>query len=110
MCVFPRYTPIHRFEDQRDPQSPAYQQSKAVGVYTDGDHVPGVSRHDLLTSPVKLSDAPAVPRAAAPKFGEHTREVLAELGFSAAEVRRLLEEGVAAESKGKYVRPPTKRS
>ena len=102
------YTTINRFEDQCDPESAAHIQSKAVGVFTQGDHVPGISRHDLLTSPVKLSNAPAVPRARAPKFGEHTRAVLAELGYSPAEVGELFERGVAAESKGKYVRKPKK--
>jgi len=94
------YKLIHRFEDQRDPNSPAYIQSKAVGVFTEGDGVPGISRHDLFVSPVKLSDAPAVPRAAAPQFGEHTHEVLGELGYAEQDIAKLIENRHAAVSKG----------
>ena len=92
---------VHKFEDQIDPASPAYLQSKAVGAYTEGDHgVAGISRHDLLATPVKLSNAPAVPRAPAPHFGQHTTQILGELGLGEQEVKRLLEQGVAGVSKG----------
>jgi crotonobetainyl-CoA:carnitine CoA-transferase CaiB-like acyl-CoA transferase len=96
------YKPIHRFEDQRDPTSVAYQQSKAVGVFTEGNHVPGISRHDLLATPVKLSQMPALPRGSAPRFGEHTHAILAEVGLSDTEAAALLDEGVVAVSKGVY--------
>eukprot|EP01051_Picozoa_sp_SAG22_P018699 SAG22_NODE_3225_length_1846_cov_1.301088_2_plen_153_part_00 len=95
---------VHRFEDQRDPDSPAHVQAKAAGAFTAGDHVPGVSRHDLLPSPVQLSRMDATPRVAAPVFGAHTHELLAEPGVSASEVAALLEAGVAAVSAGKAVR------
>ena len=52
----------------------------------------------------KLSNAPAVPRAPAPRFGQHTEEVLAELGIGEDEAAALLESGVAGVSKG--TRPP----
>jgi formyl-CoA transferase len=39
--------------------------------------------------PVTLSRTPAEVRTAAPDVGEHTEEVLAELGYSAAEIGRL---------------------
>lgn len=95
------YKPVHRFEDHRDPTSSAYVQSQAAGVFTDGSVRGGVaSRHELLACPVQLSEAPAVPRGAAPRFGEHTREVLAELGMGADEVERMLAAGQAAVSQG----------
>ena len=75
-------------------------QSKAVGVFTDGESHPEISQHDLLATPVKLSGAPAVPRGPAPVFGSHTVEVLEELGFGAAEVEGLMASGVTAVSKG----------
>ena len=98
------YKPVARFEDQRDPDKAAYAQSKAVGVFTEAEEHPDISRHDLLATPVKLSNAPAVPRAPAPRFGQHTEEVLAELGIGEAEAAALLESGIAGVSKG--TRPP----
>merc|ERR1711966_76191 len=56
------YTPVRRFEDQCDPESPARQQAQAVGSYV---QAPGISRHDLLATPVQLSSMPAKPRAQA---------------------------------------------
>jgi len=59
---------------------------------------PGVERTvRLLGVPVKLSRTPADPvRAPAPALGEHTREVLAEAGYSAEEIDALLESGAVA--------------
>jgi formyl-CoA transferase len=39
--------------------------------------------------PVKLEDTPGTVRLSPPRLGEHTREVLAELGFSDAELAQL---------------------
>jgi crotonobetainyl-CoA:carnitine CoA-transferase CaiB-like acyl-CoA transferase len=59
---------------------------------------PGADRSvRLLGVPVKLSRTPADPaRAPGPGLGEHTREVLAEAGFDAAEVDALLASGAVA--------------
>ncbi len=43
---------------------------------------------------IKMSETPLEARAASPALGQHTEEVLGALGYSAAEVRRLREEGV----------------
>ena len=40
--------------------------------------------------PVKLEGTPGAVRRAPPRLGEHTREVLAELGFTAAEIELLV--------------------
>ncbi len=39
--------------------------------------------------PVKFSDTPATVRSGAPTLGEHTREVLGELGYDAAQIEAL---------------------
>jgi len=39
--------------------------------------------------PVKMSRTPGDPTRPAPAFGEHTRDVLAEAGYSAEEIARL---------------------
>jgi crotonobetainyl-CoA:carnitine CoA-transferase CaiB-like acyl-CoA transferase len=49
-----------------------------------------------LGHPVKLSRTPADPTRPAPAFGEHTDQVLAEVGYSAAEIAAMKESGVAA--------------
>jgi len=46
-----------------------------------------------LASPLRLSDTPATYRRHPPLLGEHTEEVLGELGYSAEEIGRLREEG-----------------
>ncbi len=48
--------------------------------------------------PVKFSETPGGVRAPAPLLGQHTREVLAEAGYSAEEVERLLSDGAAKET------------
>ena len=48
----------------------------------------------LVASPIKLSVTPVQLRRAPPLLGEHTDEVLAELGLSTAERARLRERGV----------------
>jgi crotonobetainyl-CoA:carnitine CoA-transferase CaiB-like acyl-CoA transferase len=49
---------------------------------------------DLVASPIWGVTAPAP--AAPPLLGQHTREVLTELGRSAAEIDALAERGVVA--------------
>jgi crotonobetainyl-CoA:carnitine CoA-transferase CaiB-like acyl-CoA transferase len=53
-----------------------------------GDPVPSVR------SPFLMSRSPTGATRAAPRFGEHTREVLAEIGYDQGEVDRLFADGV----------------
>jgi crotonobetainyl-CoA:carnitine CoA-transferase CaiB-like acyl-CoA transferase len=46
-----------------------------------------------LGLPVKFSDTPGGVRTGAPIYGQHTREVLEQHGFSAAEIEALAAEG-----------------
>jgi crotonobetainyl-CoA:carnitine CoA-transferase CaiB-like acyl-CoA transferase len=44
--------------------------------------------------PIKFSDTPGGVRRAAPVFGQHTREVLREYGFSDQEIEQMAAQGV----------------
>ena len=44
----------------------------------------------------KLYGSPGSIRTAAPQLGQHTREVLADAGYSDAEIDRMFNDGVAA--------------
>jgi formyl-CoA transferase len=48
----------------------------------------------LINQPVKLSRTPAKLLTASPERGEHTDEVLKELGFEKAQIEKLKSEGV----------------
>ena len=50
-----------------------------------------------LGNPIKLSRTPTVRPVAAPMLGQHTREILEEIGFSSEEVQAALENGAAAQ-------------
>jgi formyl-CoA transferase len=47
----------------------------------------------LINQPVKLSRTPAKLAAASPERGEHTEEVLRELGFDSSEITAFKTEG-----------------
>jgi crotonobetainyl-CoA:carnitine CoA-transferase CaiB-like acyl-CoA transferase len=49
-----------------------------------------------LTQPVKLSRTPATVRAPAPEWGEHTDDILIELGYSNDEINELRSKGVTS--------------
>jgi crotonobetainyl-CoA:carnitine CoA-transferase CaiB-like acyl-CoA transferase len=51
-------------------------------------------RTTVIGNPIKLSDTPGALRTPPPRFGEHTDGVLAEIGFNAAEIAQLREQGV----------------
>jgi crotonobetainyl-CoA:carnitine CoA-transferase CaiB-like acyl-CoA transferase len=55
---------------------------------------PTAGRVKAIGLPIKFSDTPGGVRRAAPLFGQHTREVLRENGFSDSEIEQLLEQGV----------------
>jgi crotonobetainyl-CoA:carnitine CoA-transferase CaiB-like acyl-CoA transferase len=48
--------------------------------------------------PVTFSESPADVRRLPPRLGEHTREILAEAGLTAAEADALLGSGAAREA------------
>ena len=47
-----------------------------------------------ITQPMTLSRTPAAVKVAAPKWGEHTDEVLKEAGFNADQIKAYYDAGV----------------
>jgi len=66
----------------------AHPQALAREMVVELDH-PRAGRTRALGLPVKLSATPGGVRRPAPTFGQHTREVLGEFGFSGAEIDAL---------------------
>ncbi len=73
-------------EMQADPQV------KARDMFVEVEHS-RVGTVKTLGSPMKFSKSPPSVRRAAPVLGEHSREVLAELGYSEADIDRMAAEG-----------------
>jgi crotonobetainyl-CoA:carnitine CoA-transferase CaiB-like acyl-CoA transferase len=55
---------------------------------------PSAEKVKLVGSPLKLSRTPVTYRRHPPLAGEHTQEILAELGYSEEEIEKLRREGV----------------
>ena len=66
---------------------------KAREMVVELDH-PVIGKTKALGVPVKLSETPGAVTRAAPTLGQHTIEVLAEVGYSAEEVEALRQAGV----------------
>jgi len=73
----------------------ADQQMAANGVFLEIDD-PELGRVRTVDSPLHLEAYPKVPRKSAPRIGEHTREILAEIGISGDEVDGLVKRAVVA--------------
>ena len=65
------------------------------GMIVELEH-PALGIVKSLATPVHLSDTPLIYHRHPPTLGEHTDEVLDELGYSASEITRLHAEGVVA--------------
>jgi crotonobetainyl-CoA:carnitine CoA-transferase CaiB-like acyl-CoA transferase len=74
----------------------AHPQVLARDMVIELEH-PKAGRTRALGMPIKLSESPARVGRAAPTYGQHTREVLAESGFAAEEIDALMAEGVIRE-------------
>ncbi|MCC6532749.1 MAG: CoA transferase [Burkholderiales bacterium] len=74
----------------------AHPQTEAVGLFTWSEQA-AVGRVPHPNLPGVQPLEPDTPRARAPRIGEHTRVILAELGYDEAAVRRLLDQAVVFE-------------
>ena len=70
-----------------------HPQTRAREMVMEVDHS-SLGAIETLGFPVKFSATPASIERGAPRLGEHTAEVLVELGYGVAEIERLSEEGV----------------
>jgi len=75
----------------------AHPQTLARGMVVELEH-PQAGPTKALGCPVHFSATPTSVTRHAPMLGEHTREVLAECGYSDAEIDRLVAEGVVKEA------------
>ncbi|MEM8813830.1 MAG: CoA transferase, partial [Pseudomonadota bacterium] len=84
-------------EMHRDPQTIARDMVPVV------DH-PIAGPVQTIGAPVKFHGTPGGVRSAAPVFGQHTKAVMADLGYAPSEIARILESGGAVAAPGSRVR------
>jgi formyl-CoA transferase len=78
--------PCGPINDYAEVMADAHVQARELVVET--DH-PTLGRIQTLGTPLKLSETPLTPGRPGPLLGQHTDEVLSEVGFSADEVAEL---------------------
>merc|ERR1711862_708039 len=76
---------VNRFEDMMDDE-----QVKATKMVVD---VPGL-QHPLMRGPIYMGADKGEPKSTAPHFGQHTDDVLTEIGYGKEAVTKMRSEGV----------------
>ncbi len=72
-------------------------QMRAAEAFVEFDY-PGRGTMETINSPIFMAGAEKRRPAAAPEVGAHTREVLAELGYSGSEIAELIRRGAALQA------------
>ena len=76
----------------------AHPQVKARGMLVEVNH-PVAGKISQIGSPLKFSDVELDPnRIPAPRLGEHTAEIMEELGFENEEIKDLMNRRIVRES------------
>jgi len=70
-------------------------QARINNYFVPLDH-PTYGRIEVVASPINLSETPATIRTPGPEFGQHTEEVLLELGYTWENIALLKEQGIIA--------------
>ncbi|MGE3246471.1 MAG: CaiB/BaiF CoA transferase family protein [Beijerinckiaceae bacterium] len=68
-------------------------QMKHLGLAADIEH-PVVGKRQVVGQPIHMSRTPWAMRRVTPEAGEHTREILRDLGYADADIEKLYSEGV----------------
>ncbi|HSZ73787.1 MAG TPA: CoA transferase [Rhizomicrobium sp.] len=91
---------IEAFEKARVPAGPVHRlrETLADEHITSGDfftevNYPGLGPAPVAATPVKLHDTPGTVRTRPPLLGEHTDEILHQLGYSLSEIETLKKSG-----------------
>ena len=80
-------------ETSRDPQA------HAIGMFPEMEH-PEVGRYRTVRGPMRFHNADVGPKAPAPECGADSRDLLAETGYSDAEIDALLASGSVVQGDG----------
>ena len=84
------WSPVQSFPEViNDPQA------RVNDFFVSYDH-PAYGRMEGVANPVKLSQSPETVRMPAPEFGQHTEEVLLQLGYSWEDIGQFKQQGVIA--------------
>jgi len=90
-----KWSPLPSLEEAvNDPQM------RDCGAIISCDY-PGIGKVETVNSPVFVAENEKHAPMAPPKYGEHTRVILKEAGFSAGDIEKLIASGVAVASDGK---------
>ena len=98
---------LARLEEADVPSAPVLTRGEAIthpqvtanGIVVESDH-PRAGRLRQARPAARFSETPAGLHRPAPLLGEHTRETLADLGYSDADIEALLADGVAGVDRG----------